>query len=180
MNKTDFMSLVKLLITPVVLMILGVVLLVCPDSATTILVRILGWLLIAVAVGLGIWAVAVPGSIVSRVLGAAIFGLAGIWMVTHPLGLAVWLGRLVGILLLIQGLQDIIYIRSLHASLFLPLLTAVAGIILVVLPMTTSRLVFRGSGAVVLIIGGYMLFDRLRNRSRLQGPPDNPNIIDAL
>ena len=93
LNKTDFMSLVKLLITPVILMILGVVLLVCPDSATTILVRILGWLLIAVAVGLGIWAVAVPGSIVSRVLGAAIFGLAGIWMVTHPLGLAVcWAG----------------------------------------------------------------------------------------
>lgn len=179
MNKYDFMDWVKLLLTPVILMLLGIVLLVSPDSAAALLVRIIGWVLIAVATGLVIWAVTVPGGLASKVIGAVIFGLAGIWMVSHPLGLAAWLGRLVGILLLIQGVQDMIHVRSRQTAILLPLLTAVAGAVLVALPMTTSRLVFRVIGAVVLAIGGFMLWDRLQNRGGGR-EPENPDIIDAL
>ena len=179
MNKTDFWSVVKLLVTPVILVILGLALLLSPDSATSLLVRILGWILISVSAGLAFWALSVPGGLVSKVIGAVIFGLAGIWMVSHPLHLAAWVGRLVGLLLMIQGIQDIVYIRLRRSSVFLPVLTAVAGAVLVVLPMTTSRLVFRGMGAVILVIGVVMLIDRIRNRNRFRGPED-PNIIDAL
>ena len=54
-----------------------------------------------------------------------------------------------------------------------------AGVVLILLPMTTSRLMFSLCGLVVLIIGIVMLLDRLRDRKRLNEPED-PNIIDAL
>lgn len=179
MHKQDFLYYLKRFLPPAILILLGLILTFSPDSATTLLIQIIGWVLIAAAVGLGLSAVGIPGGLVSKVIGAVIFGVAGIWMVTRPLSLAAWFGRLIGILLLIQGIQDIIYTRSRMGSIFLPLLTAVVGTVLVVLPMTTSRLVFTGIGIVVLIIGVVMLVDRLRHRECLD-EPDDPNIIDAL
>lgn len=179
MHKQNFISNLKRYLTPSVLILLGLVLTFSPDSATTLLIQIIGWVLIAAAVGLGISAVAIPGGTTSKVIGAAIFGVAGIWMVSHPLSLAAWFGRLIGILLMIQGAQDLIFLRSRLGSAFLPLLTAIVGAVLLVLPMTTSRLVFSAIGVVVLIIGITMLVDRIRHRRELN-EPDNPNIIDAL
>ena len=179
MKKHDFLSLLRLMVTPLVLLVLGVLLLFCPDSAAALVVKGLGWVLILAAVGLAVWAIAVKGGIVAKVLGAVICGLAGIWMVTHPLELAAFVGRLVGILMLIQGVQDLIYFRSRRSSPFLPLLCTIAGIVLVVLPMTTSRLVFRGIGGIVLVIGAVMLYDRIRCFRQARKPQD-PNIIDAL
>ena len=60
----------------------------------------------------------------------------------------------------------------------MPLLITVVGIILVVLPMTTSRLVFSLCGVVVLLVGVGMLLDRIRDRKRLKAPKDD--IVDAL
>ena len=57
--------------------------------------------------------------------------------------------------------------------------TAAIGAILILLPMTTSRVVFSICGLVVLLIGIVMLVDRIRKR-RLLEPKDDPNIIDAL
>ena len=64
----------------------------------------------------------------------------------------------------------------------MPLVTAIVGVVLVVLPMTTSRLVFSLCGLVVLVTGIAMFLDRLKGRNRLEGPgePEDPNIIDAL
>ena len=45
--------------------------------------------------------------------------------------------------------------------------------------MTASRLVFTLCGIAVLVIGGMMLFDRIRGR-RWLNEGDDPNIIDAL
>ena len=177
MKNHSVLSLLRLLITPLILLALGVMLLFCPDSAAALVVKILGWALIAAALGLTAWAIGSRGGLVSKVLGAVLCGLAGIWMVTHPLELAAFVGRLVGILLLIQGIQDLISFR--RSSPFLPLLTAIAGGVLVVLPMTTSRLVFRGIGGIVLVIGAVMLCDRIRSY-RTPRDPHGPDIIDAL
>ena len=51
--------------------------------------------------------------------------------------------------------------------------------ILILLPMTASRLVFTLCGIAVLVIGGVMLLDRIRGRRWLH-EGDDPNIIDAL
>ena len=179
MHKQDILYYVKRFLPPIILILLGAVLIFSPDSAAALLVQIIGWVLIAVAVGLGISAVARPSGMVSKVIGALIFGSAGIFMVSHPLALAAWIGRLVGILLIIQGIQDIIYQRTRMGSLLLPLLTALTGTVLVVLPMTTSRVVFIGVGIVVTVIGVFMLIDRLLPRPPFD-EPDDPNIIDAL
>ena len=179
MYKQNFLYYVKRFLPPVILILLGLILCFSPDSATTLLIRIIGWVLIVVAVGLGASAVALPGSMVSKVLGTLIFGGAGIFMVTNPLILAAWFGRLIGILLLIQGIQDILYQKVRMGSVFLPILTAVVGTVLMVLPMTTSRLVFMIAGVVVLLIGIFMLVDRLRRGPGFDEPED-PNIIDAL
>ncbi len=53
------------------------------------------------------------------------------------------------------------------------------GLILLLLPMTTSRLVFSLCGLVVLGLGIVMLLERLRLR-RLLDEGDDPDIIDAL
>ena len=179
MHKQNVLYYVKRFAPPVVLLLLGMILTFSPDSATTLLVQIIGWVLILTAGGLGISAVAMPGGMVAKVLGAVICGVSGICMVSHPLSLAAWLGRIIGFLLLIQGVQNILYQKSLRNSMFLPILTALVGAVLVALPMTTSRLVFTIAGIVVLIIGGVMLVDRIHHPAGLQEPED-PNIIDAL
>ena len=178
-RKQNFFYYLKRFLTPVVLILLGLILTFSPDSATTLVVQVIGWCLIAAAVGLGISAVFLPGAMVSKVLGVVLCGGSGIFMVMNPLVLAAWLGRLIGILLLLQGIQDILYQRIRMGSLLLPILTAVVGAVLVVLPMTTSRLVFTAAGVVVLIIGILMLVDRIRRPAGLD-EPDDPNIIDAL
>ena len=45
--------------------------------------------------------------------------------------------------------------------------------------LTASRLIFSAVGVVVLILGVFMLLNRLRGNNRLN-PPEDPNIIDAL
>ena len=179
MNKQNFLYYVKRFAAPVILLLLGMVLTFSPDSATTLLVQIIGWVLIAAAAALAMGAITIPGAMVSKVIGAVLCGCSGIWMVTNPLSLAAWLGRIIGFLLLLQGLQNIIYQKAMQNSLFLPVLTAVVGAVLVALPMTTSRLVFTIAGIVVMIIGGIMLAQRIHDRRNLQEPED-PNIIDAL
>ena len=176
MSKMDK---IKWLITPVILMILGLVLLLSPDSATTLVAQILGWILVAIGVGCVISAIGDRIGVVGKVLAALVFCGVGSWMILRPLALAAWIGRFVGVLLMIQGIQDILYLRSRHGSLFLPIVTAIVGAVLVVLPMTTSRLVFSVIGGVVLVIGIVMLIQRIRLRKLLE-EPDDPNIIDAL
>ena len=67
--------------------------------------------------------------------------------------------------------------RSGHGRI-LAILTTVVGVVLTVLPLTTSRLVFSLCGVVVLGIGIAMLIDRLKGRRYLED--GDPNIIDAL
>ena len=179
MDKMNFFYYVRRFLPPIILVLLGLVLIFSPDSATGLLITIFGWVLIAAAGGFILSALLLPGGTASKVIGAVICGAAGIWMVTHPLSLAAWLGRIIGILLLIEGIQNIAYQKTVMGSLFLPLLTAVVGTVLLVLPMTTSRLVFIIAGIVVLIIGVLMLIDRIHRPNGLNGPED-PNIIDAL
>ena len=53
------------------------------------------------------------------------------------------------------------------------------GAVLILMPMSASRLVFTLCGVAVLAIGGMMLLDRIQGR-RWITEGDDPNIIDAL
>ena len=167
MKKQDLFSWMSLLATPVALMALGLILLLRPDSVSALLATVLGWAILLIREGTA-----------SKVVGALVCFALGGWMLNHPLALASGIGRLVGIVLLIRGGQDLLASHYGQSKL-LSLITALVGLILILLPMTTSRLVFALCGALVLAVGIGMLLERLR-WSRLNGGEDDPNIIDAL
>lgn len=177
MKKEKLFSLVSLLWAPVALMVLGAVLLFNPDSASALVSKLLGWLLTLVGIGFGISAVAGETGRVGKGITAVALVLIGGWLTKNPLALAAWLGRIVGILLVVDGVQDILRLKKEGQRFALPLIVTVVGAILVLLPMTTTRLVFSLCGGVVLVIGVVMFLDRLRGSKRLNSGDD---IIDAL
>ena len=182
MKKENISSLVSRFLMPVLLMVLGLVLLFNPDTASALIARLLGLTLVAVGIILGVSAISSPGGQAGKGIASVLFVVVGGWLAGNPLMLAAWIGRLVGILLVIGGLQDISQCRRRGVRFVMPLVTAIVGAELILLPMTTSRVVFSLCGLVVLVIGGAMFLDRLRGSKRLEGQeePEDPNIIDAL
>ena len=178
MKKEDIFSVIRLILAPVLVIVLGLVLIFNPDSASAFISKLLGWILICIGVGVGLSAVFKDNARVFKGIVAVIFAVAGGWLVKNPLALAAWIGRIIGVLLVIDGVQDIVTLRKVGKTFLMPLIVTVVGVILVVMPMATSRLVFSLCGIVVLIIGVGMLLERLKTKKRLQEPKDD--IIDAL
>lgn len=178
MKKQDILSLLKLLLAPVLVMILGLILIVNPDSASALISKILGWVIIAAAICLGVSAIFNESGRIGKGICAVALAVIGGWLVSNPLALAAWIGRIIGILLVIDGIQDILELRKQGMSFLLPLIVTIVGAVLVLMPMTTSRIVFSACGVVVLIIGIGMLVERLKGKKRLSPPKDD--IIDAL
>lgn len=171
---------------PVLTVALGVILVFSPDTASVLIAKILGWVL--VLVGAGCAAVGLlghPVSRTSRFIWAAVLALAGLWMLGNPLVLAKMIGRVLGIALMIQGARDIsLNIRynggkpEFNRATVLAIATAVIGAVLVVLPLTTSRLVFVIVGVVLIFLGVGEIYDRLKGRPGI-GSGDDPDIIDV-
>lgn len=176
MKKHDLRSLLSLLASPVLLMLLGVILLFNPDSAPALVSRVLGWCIFLAGIGFGVSAMVRSSGTAWKVIAAIACLSLGGWLIRHPLAMAAGIGRLLGILLLIRGGRDIF---QKNGGLW-GLVTAVLGLVLILLPMTTSRLVFSACGLVMAAAGVLMLLDRLRRRRLEPGEPDDPNIIDAL
>ena len=178
MNKEKVFALIRELFAPAALILLGAVLLFNPDSASALISKLLGYGMIAVAIGFGIAAIASPSGRTGKSVTAVILAVVGGWLMNNPLALAAWVGRLVGILLVVDGIQDILHRKNQGQRFFLPMVATLIGAVLILLPMTTTRLVFSLCGAVVLIIGIVMLLDRLKGRKQLKS--GDSNIIDAL
>ena len=178
MKKNSVLNMLYQLASPVAVMLLGLLLAVNPDSASILIARILGWGLSLIAVGFGVAALLDPDHRIRKGITAVLFACAGGTLAAKPLLLAAWIGRLIGLLIAARGFRDLMISGRYGYSRILALITAVVGTILVVLPMTTSRLVFSLCGLVVLFIGAGMLVDRLKHRKYLEKGDDN--IIDAL
>lgn len=174
-KKDELISLVRLCASPVGLMALGAALLLFPDSASSLVAQILGWCMVLAGILFLVSAVVSRDGLLWRVLGALICLATGVWLIRSPLALAKGMGRLVGILLAVHGIQDLA-LADMRGERVLAVVSLVVGVVLVLLPMTTSRLVFSLCGLVVLLMGLGMLVERLRRRRE----EDDPNIIDAL
>ena len=179
MKKQDILSLLKLLSTPVFLILLGLVLIVNPDVASAMISGVVGYILIIGAVIGGIAAVVSPRGKLGKALFAIVLGAIGIYLVQNPLVLAAGLGRFVGVLILINSLPDLICAHKQERSILIHGISVLAGVALLLMPMTASRLVFTLCGVAVLAIGVFMFADRIRGRRWLDAGED-PNIIDAL
>lgn len=178
MKKRDLLSLVYQLASPVALILLGLVLIFNPDTASALIARLLAWGMLLAGIGIGIAAIVSKRGQVGK--GVAAVGCVSIggFLMRNPLVLAAGIGRLLGILLILRGGRDVMLSNRSGHGRILAILTTVVGVVLTVLPLTTSRLVFSLCGVAVLGIGAAMLIDRLKERRYLEDR--DPNIIDAL
>lgn len=101
MKKKDVQSMVRLMLTPVLMVILGIVLVVRPDSASALVGKVLGWVLLVVGIGLLVESIAVKELTTSRILFVVVAAALGLWLVRNPLRLAAALGRVAGLLILL-------------------------------------------------------------------------------
>lgn len=178
MKKKEIWNLAYQLASPVLIMLLGLVLFFSPDTASALIARLIGWGLTLAGIGIGISAIADRRGAVGKGFAAVGCVCVGGWLAAHPLILAAGIGRILGILIAARGLRDVFLARERGHGNLLAVITTVVGLVLVVLPMTTSRLVFSLCGVVILVIGVAMLLDRLKDRRYLDRGDDN--IIDAL
>lgn len=161
----------KQLAMPVTLMVFGLLLLVSPDSASMIIAYAVAGLLLLGGIGLGIAALLdrrlsqIFWTLVCLSFGGALLG--------NPLLLARNVGRFLGILLAIEGGSRL---RE-ESTVFGWILLAAAAIV-VLSPMSLSRLVFSLVGAVALAAGIALLVSRLKQLRYL--PKGRNDIIDAL
>lgn len=186
MKKYTFSQLIRLLAAPAATVLLGLVLLFSPDTASALVGRLIGWcaVLSALALGAGVF-FGSPAGKHNRILWAVICLFGGIWLLMNPLTVARFLGRVLGIALMIRGGQcaadNIRYqgkklVKS--RGLILGLVTGLIGAVLVLLPLASSRMFFNIIGIALIFAGIAQLWDNLRGRKLLtQG--DDPNIIDV-
>lgn len=178
MKKNPVWNLLCQLASPVAVMLLGLLLVVSPDSASVLIARLLGWGLTVVGIGFGIAAILDRDHAVRKGVTAVLFACMGGWLTANPLLLAAWIGRIIGVLIAIRGIRDLLISGYYGYSRILALITTAVGAVLVVLPLTASRLVFSLCGVLVLMLGIGMLTDRLKHRKYLD--KGDSNIIDAL
>ena len=156
---------------PATMILLGLILLLVPDSASVIIAYLISGIL---TLGGIVFAI---GALLDRSFSKGFWALAclsiGGTLMGNPLLLARNLGRFLGILLAVEGGDCLRKGNRVFGIVIL-----VAAVALILSPMTLSRLVFSGCGLVVLFIGIGMLADRLKNQKKLHKGDDN--IIDAL
>ena len=179
MKKQNILSMIQLLLVPGLLTLLGLILVINPDTASALISRLLGYALILGAVCTGLAAVFIKSGQISRGIASVTLAIVGGWLVAHPLWLAAWISRFLGIIIVINVLPDLWYALKQKRNCLFHILAAAVGVTLILLPLTASRLVFTLCGIAVLAIGGLMFLDRIRGRRWLKEASD-PNIIDAL
>lgn len=186
MKKYSPAQLLNMLAMPALTVILGLILLLSPDSAAALVGKVLAWVTILAAVALG--AGSVFGSAVNRnkhTIAAVICGAVGLWMLMNPLFLTKIIGRVLGLYLLLRGFQD----GRTHLQLgggkiaFTPGMvfsgvTAMIGLVLILVPLATSRVLFSVIGIVMICVGLAEGIDRLKGPKLLDEGQD-PNIIDV-
>ena len=179
MKKQDILSLIQLLLVPALLILLGLILVLNPDTASALISKLLGYALTLGAVGTGLAAVFSHSGKARKAVCAVVLAMVGGWLMMHPLWLTAWVSRFLGILIMVNSGMDLVYALKCKRNVIFHAAATAIGALLVLMPMSASRLVFTLCGVAVLVIGGVMLLDRIRGRRWLQ-EGDDPNIIDAL
>ena len=177
MKKSDAATLGKLLLTPVLMIILGIALILRPDSASALVGKILGWVFILAGVAMAVESLAVRDISTGRVLFSVVALALGVWLIRNPLRLAAALGRIAGLVILLRSIQDIINATRWKCGMKYALLSGIIGALLILLPMTSSRAIWVILGILVTVVGILTAVDRVKFGRGL--PSGDDNIIDA-
>lgn len=186
MKQNDILYWLKRLAAPALTAVLGVILICNPDSASSLIVRILGWVLVLAGTACGISAMMLhPQNRTVRFVAAGVLAVVGLWLLADPMVFTKFVGRVLGLFLMVQGGRDISLNLASNGGkleftrgMILAIATAVIGLVLLLLPLTTSRLLFTVIGAVMIGLGVSELLDRLKGRPQLEAGGD-PDIIDV-
>ena len=177
MKKEQVLRLGKLLLTPLTMLVVGLLVVVRPDSASALVGRIAGWILAILGGGLILETLLTRDTGAGKILFAAVALAMGVWLIRNPLRLAAAIGRIAGLLILIRGVQDMINASRWKCSMRFAIIACLVGAVLIVLPMTTSRVVMVLLGLFVMAQGALMAWDRLKVGKLL--PDGEDNIIDV-
>lgn len=175
MKKQELMDFLFQMASPLAMVLAGLILVFCPDAATVLISRLLGWAITLAGIGYGIGAIVDRRKAISRGVTAVGLACIGGFLTANPLLLAAFLGKVIGLLIFLRGLRELFLAGRQGYGQLLAILVTVAGLALMLLPMTASRLLFSGCGVVILVAGVMMLLSKFRHR-RL--PPDRPDVID--
>ena len=153
-------QLFSMLAIPATMVIFGLMLLLIPVLAPAMAGALTGFfcILAALALGAGVFFGSTVGRI-SRGLWALVFLALGLRLLMDPLAIARFLGRGLGILLILQGaVATVTQIRrgspvKISRSLIFGIITLVAGAVLVFLPLISSRIFFRIVGILLIGLG---------------------------
>ena len=167
---------------PILLIVIGAVLALNPDSASALVSAVLGWGLIVVGVMF-----IVGGSLGRNDWGAiaqgALFLICGSWLHRNPLMIASVLGILLGIAALRQGWRAAMNVghSKRNGGFWIPgavlaVAELIVGLRLIFSPLTVSRFVLTLAGIAMAACGVWELISRNREKKYI---PGNPNIIDA-
>lgn len=147
----------------IALLVLGIAMFVSPIGATLLIVQVTGWTLVAVgAVTLvNCWAHRLPELRQADLVIGLVELVPGALMVTMPEAFTSLVYVLIGIIILVTGVNDIASARSLHALgvpgtaalTVLGVLTLVAGAAVVVSPFAMAELVMLVAGVALIFDG---------------------------
>lgn len=175
MKKETVLFWFRQLFVPAVVCLLGLSMLLRPDSAAALIGRVLGWGLLIAGGYYALTTIVTRGDLLHNILFGAVALVLGFRLLRDPLMLASLSGCVVGVTLLLLGLGELK--NSRHGAL--PGWLIAAGIVLILLPLTVSRILIRLLGAAILVLGITTGISHLRH-PRLSNGDDDPNIIDAL
>lgn len=161
----------------VFLIFCGAVLLLFPDTAVALVTRIIAWVLVAIGVFRVMKNLKDSAAYWGDWVYTVLCFLAGGYLLVNPLVISETIGRLLGLLLIFQGMSNLRTNRY-GSGKVLGILTVVAGVVLVVIPRTLVNTLLSVAGLVLLIVGIINLVDKLRHIRYLDEGSD-PNILDA-
>lgn len=174
MNKREMTGFFRDNLLHILLVVFGLVLVLDPDGAAALVTKLLGWVLVAVgAVQLVVPALEKRTISAGLWVGGGVLILGGVILLSRPLILANLIGRVLGVLLLVEGLQNIR-----RSGKVLAAVTIVAGVVLILMPRTLTQTLFAICGIVLMVIGAVHIVSWLRGTRFLEQGGD-PNIIDA-
>lgn len=167
-------------VKPVLTCVLGLCLIFRPGSLTASIAWVVGILMALAGAGklVGFFVDPRPQKDFLQLCGAVILLLVGFAIMGKPVTLERQVGRIIGIVLLLQGVRGYVNPYAAHEKAT-AVLSCVAGAFLLVMPLAVSRLVVVICGVVVLLIGAGMVIDLLAG-NRNNRNPGGPDIIDAL
>lgn len=172
MNSSNLCERIHTWLKPGMTILLGMILIFRPDSMTALIGTVVGFLLALIGCGLILSLFFDHRRDGLRLAAAIVVMVLGFSVIRYPLSLASQLGRFIGIALVLQSIRGLI--GSVPGKTLL-VVTGTVGLVLMLVPITTSRLIAVGCGILVLIVGIGMLLEACKNNHR---EPDN--IIDAL